>query len=189
MPNITICNLEHKPKDSHSQIAAVGLYIYMYMKLSELLVLDSWYAIEKFHDFISPHHYPWLSMPRCLPRLFHDCGNPEYKDGENCGRAVYRASFNPNLQCFPDQTDACHFDVAVITSDKFCFGRIPLWMWTTHIADWSGTISTVYGRLISQAVHDQFSNLMSCPIFNIIQPCFFGLILRVPVPWLMLFKR
>ena len=34
VPNITILNLEHIPKASHSQVTSVGLYIWNYRNLS-----------------------------------------------------------------------------------------------------------------------------------------------------------
>ena len=54
------------------------------MELLEFLVLDSWWAIEKCHDFfiiISISMtlflclFPWLSMTRFKKMLFHDRGN------------------------------------------------------------------------------------------------------------------
>ena len=152
---------------------------YIYMKLSELLVLDSWYAIEKFHDFISHHHYPWLfhdfPCQDVFPGFSVTLGTlHEYHKGrENHRKAVYRASFNPNLQCFPPIK---HMLVAFMWrwlqyDTFFIFGESPY-------ANCSR--SRQFRHCLNKSLaHGQFSKVMSCAIFNIIQPYFFGLILRL----------
>ena len=68
LPNITICNLDHKPNASHSQITTPGLYIYIYGISEHLVSVEIprlFQNIFNFHDFIPP------------PPIFHCCGNPD----------------------------------------------------------------------------------------------------------------